>query len=145
MTDVHTPEQRSRNMRAVRGKNTKPEWKVRRACHKLGYRFRLHAKQLPGTPDLVFPKHKIALFVNGCFWHQHNCKFGSVRPKSNAVFWAQKRGRTVERDRQKAEQLEAQGWSVRVIWECETRNPDVLETKILERLPPTWRVELARL
>ena len=102
MTDVHTPEQRSRNMAAIRGKDTKPELRVRSALHALGYRFRLHRKDLPGTPDIVLPGLRTVIFVHGCFWHSHECNEGRKAPSTRAEFWAVKRRGTVERDARKA-------------------------------------------
>ena len=127
--DVHDKETRSFNMSRIRGKDTKPEMIVRRACHALGLRFRLHRKDLPGKPDLVFAKHRTVVFVHGCFWHSHDCRYGRVVPKTNAGFWREKRAATVERDREKARQLEALGWRVLEYWECETR------AKVVEALP----------
>src|SRR4051812_32902243 len=98
MSDVHNKEQRSRNMAAIKSKNTKPEICVRKLLWALGYRYRLHRRDLPGRPDIVFPgKHKL-IFVNGCFWHQHRCKYGKAKPKSNAEFWEKKRNRNSWRD-----------------------------------------------
>lgn len=127
--DVHDKETRSFNMSRIRGKDTKPEMIVRRVCHALGLRFRLHRKDLPGKPDLVFAKHKTVVFVHGCFWHSHDCRYGRVVPKTNAEFWREKRAATVERDREKARQLEALGWRVLEYWECETR------AKVVDTLP----------
>ena len=98
MTDVHTREQRSRNMAAIRSKNTKPEIRVRSILHSLGYRFRLHRTDMPGKPDIVLPKHRTVIFVHGCFWHCHDCRFGRVIPATRADFWATKRAGNVERD-----------------------------------------------
>ena len=129
MADVHSPEARSRNMAAIRGKDTKPELIVRRACHALGLRFRLHRKDLPGKPDLVFPKYNTVIFVHGCFWHSHCCKYGGVKPKTRAEFWADKRDATVARDARKMAILESDGWKVLEYWECETRpnaDPDLI-------------------
>lgn len=122
MSDVHTPEQRRRNMSAIKGKNTKPELRVRSALHAMGYRFRLHRKDLPGKPDIVLAKHHLALFVHGCFWHCHDCRWGSVVPATRPEFWAAKRGGNVDRDVVKQETLREKGWNVATIWECETRN-----------------------
>jgi DNA mismatch endonuclease (patch repair protein) len=130
MADVHSKAVRSHNMSRIRGQNTKPEIIVRKLCHSLGLRFRLHRKDLPGKPDLVFPKHKVALFVHGCFWHSHHCKYGAVRPKSNEEFWNKKRSRTVERDSENQESLHDKGWRVITIWECETKELAVLEDKL---------------
>jgi DNA mismatch endonuclease (patch repair protein) len=134
MTDVHTPEQRSRNMSAIRGADTKPERIVRSLAHAMGYRFRLHRRDLPGKPDLVFPaRHKVIL-VHGCFWHVHDCPHGRVKPATNAGFWANKRSGNAARDQRNLKALETAGWSVLVIWECETRSPEPLERKLREFL-----------
>lgn len=117
--DRISPEQRRRNMAAVRGKNTKPELAVRKALHALGYRFRLHRKGLPGKPDIVLPKHKIAIFVNGCFWHRHEgCKHAST-PSTNVDFWLSKFKENTTRDKRNYELLQNEGWRVVIIWECE--------------------------
>ncbi|HEX4764924.1 MAG TPA: very short patch repair endonuclease [Lichenihabitans sp.] len=119
--DSVTP-QRSALMARVRGKNTTPEMLVRRAAHALGYRFRLHPKQLPGRPDLVFPSRRKAIFVHGCFWHRHlGCRMASM-PKTRAEFWSTKFEQNVRRDAAAIEALESTGWKVLVIWECETRD-----------------------
>jgi len=128
--DVLTSEQRSYCMSRIRGRDTKPEIVVRKLVHALGYRFRLHRRDLPGVPDLVLPKHRKLIFVHGCFWHMHSCRYGSVVPKTNAEFWAHKRQGNVARDQRNVRQLRRDGWRVRVIWECETREPD----KLLPRL-----------
>lgn len=127
MTDVHTSEQRSRNMAAIRNKNTAPEVRVRAALHALGYRFRLHRKDLPGKPDIVLPKYRTVIFVHGCFWHSHSCRYGQVTPSTRPEFWISKRSGTVERDAQKSRALEELGWRVIVIWECETKDPEALK------------------
>ena len=115
---------RSRNMRAVRGKDTKPEMLVRRAAHALGIRFRLFRKDLPGRPDLTFPRFRTVLFVNGCFWHQHpNCS-RSVLPKTNVEFWEVKLARNVTRDQSNYDALAKKGWRVIVVWECELVRSD---------------------
>ena len=130
MTDVHTREQRSRNMSAIRGKNTKPEMKVRSALHSLGYRFRLHRKDLPGKPDIVLPKYGVVIFVHGCFWHCHDCHYGRVVPATRSGFWATKRKGNVQRDSVKKIELEKQGWTVVTIWECETRFDEALRSTL---------------
>lgn len=131
MTDVHTTQQRSFNMSRIRGKDTKPEMIVRSLVHQMGYRFRLHRKDLPGKPDLVLPKHGKVIFVNGCFWHMHRCRYGKVAPKTNAEFWQNKRQRNVERDRRNLQSLRTSGWQALVIWECWTRAP---EQRVIPRL-----------
>lgn len=108
-------------MSRVRSKNTSPEMRVRRLAHAMGLRFRLHRKDLPGKPDLVFPRYRIALFVHGCFWHRHPSCAKASTPKSQTDFWASKFDRNVERDRRNEEALNALGWRVLVIWECETK------------------------
>jgi DNA mismatch endonuclease (patch repair protein) len=129
--DVHTPEQRSRNMAAIRNKGTAPELKVRRALHALGFRYRLNRHDLPGRPDIVLAKHRAVVFVHGCFWHMHKCKYGKPVPATNVDFWAQKRLGNVERDRRNTRSLKADGWRVYTIWECETRDPEKLHKRIL--------------
>jgi DNA mismatch endonuclease (patch repair protein) len=108
---------RSANMRAVRSKDTGPELQVRRLVHRLGYRFRLHRKELPGTPDLVFVARRKVIFVHGCFWHRHSCRRATV-PAANREFWAEKFKRNKARDRKALKALKAQGWEALVIWEC---------------------------
>jgi DNA mismatch endonuclease (patch repair protein) len=132
MTDVHTPEQRSRNMAAIRGKNTTPEIAVRSLLHLLGYRFRLHRKDLPGKPDIVLPRHNAVIFVHGCFWHCHACRYGRVKPATRADFWAAKRQSNVDRDRRNRAALRKLGWRVLVLWECEIANPDRLRSRLLK-------------
>jgi len=134
MADVHTPEQRSRNMAAIRGGDTKPEMRVRALLHALGYRFRLHRKDLPGKPDIVLPKYRTVIFVHGCFWHCHDCRYGSVVPSTRADFWAAKRAGNVARDRKKRAELESVGWRVETIWECDTRDEGRLRLVLGEKL-----------
>ena len=122
MTDVHSSEQRSANMRAVRGKDTKSELMIRRYLHKSGYRYRLYAADLPGRPDLVFPGRRKIIFVHGCFWHAHaNCAKAKI-PQTNRDFWEAKIGRNTDRDRKVLEELEGRGWKVMIIWECQVKN-----------------------
>jgi DNA mismatch endonuclease (patch repair protein) len=109
---------RSANMRAIRSKDTKPERMVRSMLHKLGYRFRLHRRNLPGQPDIVFASRKKVIFVNGCFWHMHDCRKGQRAPITNAEFWDNKRRRTAERDNRTHQALAAAGWESYVVWEC---------------------------
>lgn len=111
---------RSENMRRIRSKGTRPELAVRGMVHRMGYRFRLHRENLPGKPDLVFVKRRKVIFVNGCFWHAHNCK-AAHRPKSNADYWWPKLKRNRARDKRNLAALVAQGWRPLVIWECELR------------------------
>ena len=116
-------------MSRVKGKNTKPEMIVRRTAHALGYRFRLHRKDLPGRPDLVFPRLRKVVFVHGCFWHRHDCPRGTL-PKTNSEFWQTKLSRNVERDARSIAALQAAGWNVLVVWECETKDRDGLAGKL---------------
>lgn len=113
-------EVRRRNMSAVRSKGTKPEHIVRKAAHRLGYRFRLHQKDLPGTPDLVFRKWNLVIFVNGCFWHRHEGCARASTPRTRTEFWTRKFAENVLRDRRQIEELQTMGWRVATIWECET-------------------------
>lgn len=130
MADVHTAEQRSYNMSRIRCVDTAPEMRVRRLLHGIGLRYRLHARQLPGKPDLVFAKARAVLFVHGCFWHIHRCRYGKPVPATNRDFWAQKRGSNVERDRRNRAALKRDGWRVFKIWECETRSPERMARKL---------------
>lgn len=134
-TDVHSPETRSYNMSRIRGKDTKPEVKLRSLLHSEGYRFRLHDNRLPGKPDIVLPKYKAAIFVNGCFWHRHEgCRYSSM-PQTRQDFWKKKFSETVLRDRKKIQQLEESGWKVFTIWECDLhKDPDSIVLKIVQDL-----------
>lgn len=117
-------------MAAIRGKDTTPELVVRRLAHCMGYRFRLHRKDLPGKPDLVFPGRRKAIFVHGCFWHQHpGCRF-ATRPKTREQFWASKLDGNAARDQETQRGLTEQGWQVLVIWECETGDLERLERSL---------------
>ena len=127
---TETPEQRSRVMRAVKSRDTAPELAVRRLAHSLGYRYRLHRRDLPGTPDLVFPSRRKVVFVHGCFWHGHDCPRGDRMPKTNAEYWTTKIARNRERyERQQAE-LRLDGWRVLTVWECETRAREKLAARL---------------
>lgn len=121
---------RSANMSAIRSKNTKPELRVRRIAHSMGLRFRLHRSDLPGKPDLVFPRHKLALFVHGCFWHGHGCERGGQGPKSNTDYWGPKIGRTRFRDADAIRELESCGWRTAVLWECQLKSEADIVAKI---------------
>ena len=134
MADVLTPEQRRRNMAAIKGKNTRPEMVVRRLVHSLGYRYRLHRKDLPGKPDLVFTSRRKIIEVNGCYWHMHDCRYGRVTPKANAEFWQNKRLSNVMRDKRNGEELLKQGWRVFVVWECEIKDVEKLRERIVQFL-----------
>jgi DNA mismatch endonuclease (patch repair protein) len=121
-------------MRAVKGKDTKPEQAVRSLLHALGYRFRLHRRDLPGSPDIVFPGRKAAIFVHGCFWHGHTCTRGGRMPKANADYWAGKLARNKARDATARAALEALGWRVLTVWECEIRDAAVLADRLRDFL-----------
>lgn len=121
---------RSWNMSRIKGKDTKPEITVRSMLHRLGYRFRLHRKDLPGKPDIVLPKYRTVIFVHGCFWHRHpGCRF-AYTPKSRTEFWLDKLQKNVERDQKVQDQLVQEGWRVAVIWECQTKNPESLKAEL---------------
>lgn len=124
---------RSRLMARVKGKHTGPELCVRRLAHRLGYRYRLHVAALPGSPDLVFPSRKLAIFVHGCFWHRHAGCGRATTPKSRTDFWVAKFDRNMERDRKNRQDLAVAGWRSAVIWECETKDGERL-AETLERL-----------
>ena len=120
--DTLSKAERSERMSRIRGSDTKPELALRSAMHRLGFRFRLHGSNLPGRPDLIFPKYRAVVFVHGCFWHQHNgCKIATT-PKSNTVFWQAKFKRNVDRDLKVAKSLEQLGCRVFTVWECEVAN-----------------------
>lgn len=119
MADVHSPGVRSYNMSRIRGKDTKPEEKVRKYLFSKGFRYRKNVANLPGKPDIVLPKYKACIFVNGCFWHGHEgCKY-FVWPKSNAEFWEKKITENIERDHRQQNELRSMGWNVIVVWECD--------------------------
>ncbi|WP_271200290.1 very short patch repair endonuclease [Methylopila turkensis] len=123
---VETSAARSAVMRAVKARDTKPERTVRRLAHALGYRFRLHRKDLPGTPDLVFPTRKKVVFVHGCFWHGHDCARGARTPKANADYWRAKVERNRARDARAVDDLAALGWEALVLWECALKDADAV-------------------
>lgn len=122
MADTLTPAQRRKCMAAIRAKDTRPELVVRSIAHRLGYRFRLHAPDLPGRPDMVFRSRRVVVFVHGCYWHMHNCKRGCSTPATNAAFWQAKRAENRRRDRRTLAALRRAGWRVIVLWECQTRD-----------------------
>ena len=130
MADRITPEQRSQNMRAIRSKDTAPERFVRSIAHRAGYRFRLHRTDLPGSPDLVFPRHRSVIFIHGCYWHGHGCSRGGKGSKSNQGYWGPKLERTRARDRAAREKLEAMGWRVLTLWECELSDAATVQAAI---------------
>jgi DNA mismatch endonuclease (patch repair protein) len=119
-------ETRSNTMRAVKGRDTKPEMIVRRMVHAMGKRYRLHRDDLPGKPDLTFPRLRKIIFVHGCFWHGHDCKRGARQPKDNADYWSKKIKRNKERDARSLEALKSLGWDVLIIWECQFKDRNAL-------------------
>jgi DNA mismatch endonuclease (patch repair protein) len=121
-------------MRSVGRKDTGPEVKVRSLLHRAGFRFRKNVKTLAGTPDIVLPRYRCVIFVHGCFWHQHPGCARATRPASRNDYWDAKLARNVERDREKAERLESEGWRVHVVWECETRNPEALLKRLVTEI-----------
>lgn len=130
MPESISTDRRSTIMRSVRQKHTAPEMVVRGIVHAIGARYRLHRKDLPGSPDLVFPRRQLCIFVHGCFWHRHpGCRLAST-PGSNVEFWQEKFARNVERDARKENELRAAGWRVEIVWECETRDPVKLEERL---------------
>lgn len=138
MADVHSPETRSFNMSQIKGKNTKPEELVRRYLFSHGFRYRKNVNTLPGKPDIVLPKYKTCIFVNGCFWHKHEgCKY-FVWPKNNAEFWQTKINANSERDQLQQRKLQSMGWNVIVVWECELKRDlrqetlDAIEATLLK-------------
>ena len=136
--DVFSPEKRSQVMSRIRSKDTKPEKIIRSILHKLGFRFRINRKDLPGKPDIVLPKYKTVIFVHGCFWHQHEgCKY-AVMPKSNTNYWKPKLTKNVDRDKLNVKRLNEIGWNVLTIWECQiptiTNSPQIIEGKIKKEI-----------
>lgn len=129
MVDNRSPESRSALMSRIGGKDTAPEIQIRRLLHSLGYRFRLHRRDLPGSPDIVFPGRKKAIFVNGCFWHAHGCRIGKP-PKSRPEFWIPKLERNRQKDSRDRRNLRALGWDVLTVWQCQIR----LEMRLEKRL-----------
>lgn len=134
MADHISSARRSQNMRAVKGKNTSPEKRVRSVAHSLGLRFRLHRSDLPGSPDLLFPGRRTALFVHGCFWHRHEACPKATTPKTNIDYWNRKFERNVERDRENEKKLEEYGWKVLIIWECETKTRESIEDFLTDKI-----------
>jgi DNA mismatch endonuclease (patch repair protein) len=135
MADNRTPESRSALMSRIGGKNTAPELAVRRLLHRLGYRFRLHRKDLPGTPDIVLPARRKAIFVNGCFWHAHGCRIGRP-PRSRPGFWLPKLEHNRARDQSDRRELRKAGWSVFTVWQCQLKFPERLAERLIDFLGP---------
>src|SRR3712207_3762290 len=133
----NVPEVVRLRMARIRGKNSKPELVVRRLAHRLGYRFRLHRRDLPGSPDLVFPRLRKAIFLHGCFWHQHlGCRYATL-PRTRPEYWLPKLARNVERDGEVQRRLEEMGWDILVIWECIAKDTDALEQRLCDFLGPS--------
>lgn len=130
MVDKFSPAERSRIMSLVKGRDTSPEKLVRSILHKMGYRFRLHVKNLPGNPDIVLPKHRKIIFVHGCFWHGHKGCNRSKRPTTNVEFWDKKLSGNIQRDTKFRRKLKLMGWKVLVIWQCQTKNINKLQVKL---------------
>ena len=137
MTDVYSAEKRSAVMRRVKGRDTTPERKVRRLLTSLGARYRLHRKDLPGKPDIVMAGRRLAIFVHGCFWHGHDCARGARVPKANRDYWLGKVGRNRERDVASRAALEAAGWRVETVWECEMKDEAALRARLAGLLATT--------
>lgn len=134
MTDTLSPNERSKRMSLIRGKDSSPELKLRRLVHGMGFRYRLHVKDLPGKPDLVFPSRRAVIFMHGCFWHRHpGCKLARM-PKSKLDFWRPKLEGNRERDLRNQEMLKKLGWHVLVVWECEVENIEKVSNKVREFL-----------
>jgi DNA mismatch endonuclease (patch repair protein) len=130
LPDAFSKVKRSNIMSRVRGQDTKPELLVRRILHGLGYRFRLHRRDLPGSPDIVLPRYRKVVFVHGCFWHGHEDCPRAVRPMSNVEFWNRKLDGNKRRDLETQHQLTGQGWGVLVVWQCQTKNADSLRRRL---------------
>ncbi len=128
--DVHSPEQRSFNMSRIRSRNTRPEIIVRKWLWANGYRYRLHRKDLPGKPDIVLSKYRTVIFVHGCFWHRHGCRYTTV-PSSRKEFWEKKFESNIQRDITNRKNLEKAGWNVLILWECEIKNSEKFKEIIL--------------
>lgn len=136
-SDVFTPGQRSAVMAAVKGRGTRPEMIVRRLAHALGYRYRLHRKDLPGNPDLVFAGRGAVIFVHGCFWHGHDCPRGARQPKQNAAYWTAKIARNRARDAASEAALAQAGWRVLTVWECQMKDTGALAGRLKAFLGPS--------
>lgn len=140
MTDIVTKEKRSKMMAGIRAKDTKPEMIVRKALHHVGFRYRLHVKDLPGKPDLVLPKYKAVIFVNGCFWHGHDCHLFKM-PSTRREFWKDKIHRNHERDLEVQGRLLESGWRRLIIWECALKGRSKLDFSILIQTVAAWLTE----
>lgn len=139
MADTLTPQERSERMRRIRGKDTRPEMAIRKLLFAAGYRYRVQYRGLPGRPDIVFPGRKAAIFVHGCFWHQHpGCKVAHI-PKSREDYWVSKFNKNIERDKRNTAAIEEKGWRILIIWECEAKQIDALATTLIDFLGPVKR------
>jgi DNA mismatch endonuclease, patch repair protein len=134
MTDVLSRQQRAFCMSRIRPKDSKPEMIVRRLIHRLGYRYVLHRRSLPGNPDLVFVSRRKVILVHGCFWHRHRCRFGRPIPTTRRGFWTTKLTANVLRDRRNLRELRRLGWDVLIVWECQTKNVDAMEKRVIQFL-----------
>jgi DNA mismatch endonuclease, patch repair protein len=132
--DIVDSKRRSAMMAAIGPRHTLPELSVRRVAHRMGFRFRLHVKGLPGRPDMVLPRHRTVILVHGCFWHRHHGCANAVMPKTRTAFWASKFEKNVARDSRAVAELQAMGWRVLIIWECETKDTRMIERRLLESL-----------
>lgn len=137
MPDVHDTQTRSRNMAAIKGRDTKPELKIRQALHKAGFRYRLHVKDLPGKPDMVFPRYNAVLFINGCFWHQHNCHLFKW-PQTRREFWEKKISGNLANDCKKLSLLKDSGWRVGIVWECALKGKTRLTEEAAIQMLAEW-------
>lgn len=131
MTDIFSKKKRSEIMSRIASKETKPEVQIRKALFKKGFRYRKNVKTLPGTPDIVLAKYKTVIFINGCFWHGHNCKKGAL-PTTRVEFWIEKIGKNKDRDLRNIIDLKNEGWKVITVWQCEISNKNLLDLKIAE-------------
>jgi DNA mismatch endonuclease (patch repair protein) len=141
MVDNRSVESRSALMSRIGGKNTAPEMVVRRLLHTIGYRFRLHRRELPGTPDIVFPSRRKVIFVNGCFWHAHGCRIGRP-PKSRPEFWLPKLEKNRSKDKRNRRSLRHLGWDVLTVWQCQTTSTDRLSARLFSFLGPLGKIPI---
>lgn len=137
MTDIVTPSHRSKMMSAIKGKNTKPELIIRSGLHARGFRYKLHDSRIPGKPDMVFPKYRAVIFVNGCFWHMHECHLFKL-PSTRQVFWQKKLERNRERDQEKYNECIERGWRVLIVWECGLRGKQRLSVQTILDTCESW-------
>ena len=138
--DKLSKERRSWNMSNIRSKDTIPEIRIRKALWCMGYRYRLHYKKLPGKPDIVLVKYKIAIFIHGCFWHRHKNCIEASRPKTNSEYWEEKLNKNVERDRKHKNEIKKLGWKVIIVWECNVKNDTDDNIILLNKLLRKWLI-----